>query len=110
MSAEQQNMRHWPQGVSFSRNVKARREKRLRQLAQMRAAKARRRRERLAAGWTPEPKMERYFPFELGVRVKATGETAWADLRSVRHADTALGLLLKFFVPSPSELSRSNSQ
>ena len=86
--------------MSFSRNAKLRRDKRLRQLAQMRAAKARLRLERLADGWTPEPKMQRAFPFEFGVRVKATGETAWADLRSVRHAARALGLVLKYFQES----------
>lgn len=39
--------------------------------------------------------MERYYPLEFGVRVKATGETHWADLRSARHAARALGLVLK---------------
>lgn len=43
----------------------------------------------------PEPRMERYYPLEFGVRVKATGETHWADLRSARHAARALGLVLK---------------
>jgi hypothetical protein len=44
----------------------------------------------------PEPKLERYFPLEFGVRVKATGETHFHDLVSVRHAAKALGLILKF--------------
>lgn len=47
-------------------------------------------------GPEPEPKKERWFPLEFGVRDKRTGETAWTDLRSVRHAAKALGLILKF--------------
>lgn len=98
-SAEQQNMRRWQHGVSFSRNSKVRWEKRLRQLAQMRSAKERKRLARLADGWTPEPKMKRYYPFEFGVRVKATGESHFTDLRSSRHAAKALCLILKYFQP-----------
>ncbi len=64
----------------------------------MRAAKARIRQERIDAGLLEqEPKMVRWFPLEFGVRVKATGETHFVDLRSVRHAAKALGLILKFF-------------
>lgn len=40
-----------------------------------------------------EPKMERYFPLEFGVRDKRTGETAWHDLVSIRHAAKALALV-----------------
>lgn len=70
----------------------------LRKLANMRAAKARLRQERIAAGLLEhEPKMIRYFPLELGVRDKATGEVAWVDLRSVRDAARRLGVVLKFY-------------
>lgn len=66
-------------------------------MRQMRDAKERK---RLA---TPvpesEPKMARHYPFEFGVRVKATGETHFVDLRSLRHANTALGLILKYYQP-----------
>lgn len=66
----------------------------------MRDAKARIRQERIAAGLLdPEVKLVRYYPFEFGVRVKATGETHFHDLRSVRHAAKALGLILKFYQP-----------
>ena len=68
-----------------------------RKMANMRASKERRRLERIAAGWTPEPKFQRHYPFEVGVRVKATGETEWHDLVSVRHAAKALGLVLKYY-------------
>ncbi len=65
----------------------------------MRAAKARIRQERIDAGLLEqEPKMQRWFPLEFGVRNKRTGEIAWTDLRSVRHAAKALGLILKYCV------------
>lgn len=62
----------------------------------MRAAKERKRQERIAIGWTLEPKLERWHRFEFGVRDKLTGETHFTDLKSVRHAAKALGLILKF--------------
>lgn len=86
-------MRHWQQGVSLSRNRKARWEKRLRQLAQMRAAKECK---RIASPLEREPKLERFYPLEFGVRVKATGEMHFHDLVSVRYAAKALGLILKY--------------
>jgi len=87
-------MRHWQQGVSFSRNRKLRWEKRLRQLAQMRAAKARK---RLDNPPEREPKFERWFPLELGVRDKRNGDVAWTDLRSVRDAAKRLSVVLKYY-------------
>ena len=69
----------------------------LRKMANWRAAKARIRQERIDAGLLKrEPKMERNFRFEFGVRDKVNGETAWHDLKSVRHAAKALGLVLKY--------------
>jgi hypothetical protein len=67
-----------------------------RKLSNWRAAKARKRQEAIDAGWRPEPKFVRAYPFEFGVRNKQTGETAWHDLKSVRHAAKALGLVLKY--------------
>ena len=96
--AEQQNMTTCIHASSFSRRRKLRQDKwqrRLQQLEQMRAAKDRKRQERIAAGWEPEPKMVRAFRFEFGVRDKTTGETHFTDLKSVRHAAKALGLVLK---------------
>jgi hypothetical protein len=43
----------------------------------------------------PEPKMVRWHRFEFGVRDKLNGETHFVDLKSVRHATHALGLILK---------------
>lgn len=60
----------------------------------MRAAKERK---RLENPPEREPKMKRYHRFEFGVRDKLTGETHFVDLRSVRHAARALGLILKYY-------------
>src|SRR6185503_5599090 len=82
----------------FFANRRARRERMLRKMTNMRAAKARRRQERIAAGLLErEPKMVRWFPLELGVREKITGEAVWMDLRSVRDAARRLGVVLKFY-------------
>lgn len=86
-------MRHLANGVSFSRNSKSRREKQLRRLSQMRAAKEHKRLERGPA--EPEPKLVRWCPFEFAVRDKRTGEVAWHDLVSVRHAEIAFRHLLQ---------------
>lgn len=69
----------------------------LTKLARWRQRKAEIRQERIAVGLLErEPKAVRYYPFEFGVRVKATGETHFTDLQSVRHAAQALGLILKY--------------
>jgi len=47
----------------------------------------------------PEPKMERFYPFEFAIREKLTGEVAWHDLRSVRHVAKASSLVLNFYSP-----------
>jgi hypothetical protein len=86
-------MRRFANGVSFYRNSKLRREKQLRRLAQMRAAKERKRMERDPV--EPEPKLVRWHPFDFGVRDKRTGEVAWHDLVSVRHAEIAFRMLLQ---------------
>jgi len=87
------------QSGSFLRRRNRRQDKRVRQLEKLkrwRDAKARIRQERISAGWFPEPKMVRHYPLEFGVRVKATGETHFVDLKSARHAGKALGLILKY--------------
>ena len=82
----------------FFANRKAARERMLRKMANMRAAKERRRLERGAAGLLErEPKFERYVPLELGIRDKRTGEVAWIDLRSVRDANRRLSVVLRFY-------------
>jgi hypothetical protein len=67
-------------------------------LAQMRAAKARKRQALAEAGLLErEPRLERWHRFEFGVRDKLTGDCHFTDLKSVRHAAKALGLILKFY-------------
>ena len=66
----------------------------LRKMANMRAAKERKRMENPPEH---EPKMVRAYPLELGVRNKATGETAWVDLRSVRDAARRLREVLQHY-------------
>jgi hypothetical protein len=72
------------------------RERQLKKLANMRAAKERKRQERIAAGWTPEPRYVRHYRFEIGFRNKGTGETCFVDLKSARQAHTIAGLVLKY--------------
>ena len=94
-------MTHCIQSVPFLRRRNRRQDKRermLRKMANWRRRKAEIRQERIAAGLLErEPKLVRYFPLEFGVRVKATGETHFVDLRSGRQAAKALGLILKYF-------------
>ena len=74
---------------------KARRENVLRKMVLMRAAKERK---RLASGpREEEPKLIRYFPLELGLRNKRTGEVAWVDFKSVRDAAKRLAVVLKYY-------------
>jgi hypothetical protein len=65
-------------------------------MSSMRAAKARKRQADIAAGLIErEPRMERWYRFQYGVRDKSTGEEHWRDLKSVRQMKTAVGLILK---------------
>ena len=82
--------------VAGFRYRKLRRERMLRKMANMRAAKERRRLE-----WPQEsaPRFERWFPLEVGVRDRATGETAWIEFRSLRGALRALRVVQRYYVP-----------
>ena len=74
------------------------RQRQLKKMANMRAAKARLRQQRAAAGLLErEPKWERYYPLELGLRNKHTGEVAWTDFKSVRDASRRLAVVQKFY-------------
>ena len=75
---------------------KARRDRVLRKMAAMRAAKERKRLARPAP--VPDPERQRWHRLEFGVRDKLTGQTAWHDLKSVRHATIAVRLLLRHYV------------
>jgi hypothetical protein len=79
--------------VFFARQARVRAK-----MARMRAAKARKRQRLIDEGLLEhEPKMERWFRFEYGVRDKLTGDMHFRDLSSVRQASKALGLILKFY-------------
>jgi hypothetical protein len=71
------------------------RQKMLRKMANMRAAKERK---RLANPVEREPKLVRWFPLELGVRDKRMKEFSWVDLRSVRDAAKRISVVLKNYV------------
>ncbi len=81
---------HWYQ----SRNAKERREK---LLQRSRKGVAAREAKRMADPTPREPKMVAYYPLELGVRDKASAETAWVDFRSVRDAARRLRVVQKFY-------------
>lgn len=95
LAAEQQNILTCMRGDVFLSYRKRRRDGVLRKMAAMRAAKERKRLENPPP--EPEPKMQRWYRFEFGVRDKVTGQTEFVDLRSVRHAAKALGLILNFY-------------
>jgi hypothetical protein len=76
---------------------KKRREAVLRKMAAWRAAKERK---RLARGPVEEePRMERYYPYEIGIRVKTTGEYAWTALKSARFAQRLATAILQHYHP-----------
>lgn len=64
-----------------------------------RMANARWTKERLKTKPEPEPKMERWFPLEIGFRDKATGELAWTDFRSVRQVIKSASLIQNLYRP-----------
>ena len=89
-------MSKWHHSKTVFSARKNRREKILRKLANMRAAKERK---RLANPVEREPKLVRWYPLEFGVRNKRTGETAWIDLRSARDAAKRIRVILKHYQP-----------
>lgn len=85
--------------MTFSKYRRRRQDKRLRKsqrLAAMRQAKARK---RLENPPEHEPKFLPWYPLELGIRDKATGETCWIDLKSCRDAAKRIAVILKFYTP-----------
>jgi hypothetical protein len=69
----------------------------LRKMAAWRAAKERKRRVRGPV--EQEPRMERHYPFEIGIRIKATGDYAWTELKSARFAHRLATVILGEFQP-----------
>lgn len=46
-----------------------------------------------------EPVLQRWYPLEIGVRDKATGEVAWIDFRGIRDAIRRLSVIRKHYQP-----------
>jgi hypothetical protein len=86
--------------ASYYKSRNRRQDKRQRQLDRLerwRRRKAEIRNERIAAGLLErEPKLDRWYRFEIGIRNKATGETCFVDLKSGRQAHKIAGLVLKY--------------
>jgi hypothetical protein len=68
----------------------------LKKLANMRAAKERK---RLANPVEREPKLVPWHPLELGLRDKVSGEVAWVDFKSLRDAMRRLAVVRRFYTP-----------
>lgn len=84
----------------FFKNRKARRERVLRKMATMRAAKERHRQARAAAGLLErEPKLERTTCLSWAVRDDITGHVEWLPLRSARDTFRRITVLLKYYQP-----------
>lgn len=62
----------------------------------MRAAKERK---RLQHPVEHEPELIRWYPMELGIRDKVSGETCWIDLKSCRDAAKRIAIILKYYQP-----------
>src|ERR1035438_9501872 len=77
----------------FSRRVSDRLSERGRRMANARWAKWR---ANSASRPAPEPKMQRWYPLEFGVRDKALGVECWMDLKSLRDVMRRLAVLLRF--------------
>ena len=80
----------------YSRRLQRKLSERGRRMAKIRWDKWR---HEAAARPDTEPKFEMWFPLELGVRDKQTGETAWVDLRSIRDAVRRLRIVLRHYIP-----------
>jgi hypothetical protein len=94
LAAEHQNMTHRMHPTASFTYRKNRREKMLRKMCNMRAAKEIKRMENPVER---EPVMQRYYPLEIGVRDKRTGECAWTEFRSVRDAARRLTIVQKYY-------------
>lgn len=83
--------------------------RRLETLAKMRAAKERIRRERIAAGWTPEPPHRRRPRWlEIAFRDAHSGETTgFVVVKSAREAARWTGTLLRSWQSTPRQFSQA---
>lgn len=89
-------MTHRTHKDAFLNYRKQRRERMLRKMENMRAAKERK---RLANPPEHEPKMERTTCLSWAVRDDITGHVEWLPLKSARDAFRRVTILLKFYQP-----------
>ncbi len=82
------------QSPRFFIHRKKRRERVLRKMANMRAAKERK---RLENPPEREPKMLPYYPLRFGVRDTRNGDDVWLPLRSGRDVAKRIAVLLRFY-------------
>jgi hypothetical protein len=87
-------MRTRSQAWYRSKNAKERKESILRR---SRLGVLARERKRLSNPIEREQKLVRYYPLQLGVRDKRTGETAWIDFKSVCDATRRLSVIQRFY-------------
>jgi hypothetical protein len=88
----------------YFRNRKDRRERMLRKMANMRAAKERK---RLENPVEREPKMLRTTGLSWAVRDDLTGHVEWLPLKSARDTFRKVTVLLKFYQPGFPPRARS---
>lgn len=86
----------------FFRSQKRRRDRVLRKMATMRAAKKRKHDAAIAAGWTPEPppgKVVRHPNLSWAMRDDLSGDVVWMEFISVRDMARRAGMVARYYQP-----------
>ena len=86
-------------GVFFSARNR-RRERVLRKMANMRAAKERKRLERGPRETEPRGRLVRHPHLSWAVRDELSGEIVWMEMKSARDTFRRVTVLLKFYLPT----------
>ena len=81
---------------------KRRRERMLRKMANMRAAKERKRLDRGPRDEEPRGRIVRHPHLSWAVRDDLSGEVVWMEFRSVRDMARRAGMVAKFYQPTKS--------
>jgi hypothetical protein len=87
---------------TFFRASKRRKEKMLRKLENMRAAKEQKRIERAESGFgelPPRGKVVRHPGISWAMRDDVSGEVVWMEFKSVRDMARRAGMVAKFYLP-----------
>lgn len=82
---------------------KRRRERVFQKMANMRAAKERKRQESVSAGGTPEPPcgpVVRHPNLSWAMRDELSGEVVWLEFKSVRDMTRRAAMVARFYQPS----------